>query len=159
MGEISLADISFMRFFVLSHGGKHMLSDTFLNLSGYARLYDIRRCQKDERLITLNLINDTDHPRPDDIWLDCDFDMKKFPLMTQLENLLAMEKNIILKFEASYSTLQECYHDPLEENPEAIVLLKGKLLHIHEYAVEEENILDWHMYALESDKVSLELGA
>ncbi|MEO8402616.1 MAG: hypothetical protein ABI597_12660 [Gammaproteobacteria bacterium] len=136
-----------------------MFRNKFLSLSGYAYLYDIRCCQKSERLITLNLVNNCSEPCPDDIWIECNLDMRNFPVIARLEHLLALEKTIIVKFDASYSGFQQSYHGQSATDPEVIVQLKGKLLNIHEYFVEKDITPDWHSYGLENDMVTRELGA
>jgi hypothetical protein len=63
-----------------------MLENSFLSLSGHGYLHDVRSCQNGESFLTLNLIQEVNDSRSDDLWVECRFKMDKFPIVAKLDH-------------------------------------------------------------------------
>lgn len=130
-----------------------MLKNTFLSLSGHGYLHDVRCCQPDEWYATLNVIPPCNNSQSDDVWLECRFNMKKFPILPKLYYYLSKDKSVILQFDAKYSGLQQYYAGMPENDPRFVLQLHVELLHIHGYEVEGANTFDTHKNDLQHNRM------
>jgi hypothetical protein len=130
-----------------------MLENTFLSLSGHGYLHDVRCYRRDEWYATLNVIQPFNHSPSDDVWLECQFNMDKFPILAKLDHYLDKGKSVILKFDAEYSGFQQYYAGLSENDPRFIVQLRGKLLHAHEYDIEGLNTFYHHKRSMQNQRV------
>jgi hypothetical protein len=141
------------------NGGNIMFGNTFVSLSGFGHLCDIGYDKDSEMYITLHLINESNDSRSDELWVKCRVNLFDFPEMARFKDYLAMERSVIVKFDAQYLGFQQCYSGMSENDPLSIVHLLGKLLNIHEYYIEEENISSLYNHSIETHIVSHRLRA
>lgn len=140
-------------------GGNTMFENTSLSLNGYGHLYDIGHDKNGEVYIALHIINECKDSRADDLWIKCRVNMFNFPEIVEFEHYLAIESTIIVKFDAQYLSFNQCHSNMSENDPRLIVHLHGKLLKIHEYYIEKDNISSQFNHSIKKQIVSHSLRA
>lgn len=74
---------------------------------------------------------DQNHPAKDAIWLDCEVPgMNEQHSLEQLSNSVQRGQSVFLAFKAEYDAFIDAYSGQTKEDPEHIVMLRGKLIEL-----------------------------
>lgn len=125
-----------------------MFENTFVSLSGCGRLQDIGYDHDNNVCITLHLINECFGTRDEDLWIECSVSVFDLSTVAKWESDLALGKSITIKFDAQYLGFKQCYSGISENDPRFIVYLQAKLIKIHEYSIESDNIVSQYNHEL-----------